>query len=125
MKNRQYTRLGSRTNWAIALGIAIAVALIVLIENDFSHAVHYINALTTAGGICVFVGLLVLVSYYGAFDIFGYAIKNPDYRRKITYLDYSAKKRNERDKSNCAPYLLVGAFCILTGLLGSWVIRLL
>lgn len=73
-------------------GIALFVAGL-LIKQDFTY-VGFMNSAFYTGGIVLFSGLLVLVSHWGAFDIFVYGFKdvfyhmnpNPDKTKK--YKDY-------------------------------------
>ena len=108
---------GSLAQCVIALVIGAVIALIVLIESDFVRIASYYDALTTAGAVVILVGLLVLVTYHGAFDIFGYAFKFHSTRRRVSYSEYMEKKKEGRSPLTFLPYLIVGAVILGAGLL--------
>ncbi len=112
----------SPVKYLICLVIAIAISIIVLLQTSFKYLTNYVNAFTTAGGALVFLGLLSLVTFYGAFDTMGYAFST--FRTKRRYHDlveYTEAKAEKRRHSNLPyiPYILVGVLFICLGLLFS------
>ena len=114
----------SPKHYIAAFILCAAVSFVMLWTRGYDKAFFYYDALSAAGGICFFFGLLKLVSYFGAFDTFGYSFgkmrqngtKRPDtpgqkeHSRLDSLYDYSNAKRAERSRSELTfmPYLLIG-----------------
>ena len=106
--------------YAAAAATAVLVTLLLLVRDGFSLRISYYNALSTAGAVTLFMGLLLMVSYFGVFDIFGYSFST--LRRQRRYKDlyeYSEAKREKRRRGDLyfLPWIIVGAGFLLAGLL--------
>ena len=106
-------------HYIIPACIGAAIALLSLLRNGFSARLHYVDALTVAGAVVIFLGLLGLVGHLGGFDVFGYSFSMFGTRRYKTLYDYSTAKQELRSRGGWtfAPYLLVGAVYLAVGLL--------
>ena len=110
----------SPRRYVAAAGIALLVALLVLLRDGFRLRIAYMNALSTAGAVVVLLGLLIMVDSFGAFDIFGYSFSTlgKDRRYKDLYAYGEARKEKRRRAGwTFMPFLLVGAAFLLAGLL--------
>ena len=111
-----------RYQWGHYLAAALigaAVAIAVLCQSSFTHLFSYYSALTTAGAVCVLLGLLWCVSYNGSFDMFGYAFSKFGTRRYEDLRTYSQIKMEKRSKHGWTfmPWITVGVVLIAAGLL--------
>ncbi|MCR4621303.1 MAG: DUF3899 domain-containing protein [Clostridiales bacterium] len=111
-----------RHHWGHYLAAALigaAVALAVLFQSSFSELFSYYSALTTAGAVCILLGLLFCVSYNGTFDVFGYAFAQFGSHRYENLLDYSRIKAEKRSKRGWTfmPWISVGVVFTALGLL--------
>ena len=102
--------------WITAFVLCALVALWALLRSDFHRAFNYMNALTAAGGVCIFAGLLMLVSFYGAFDFFGYAFMSRVKRKQTDYRSYQDEKKAARNRFRFLPFLITGAVFIAAGI---------
>ena len=102
--------------WITAFVLCALVALWALLRSDFHRAFNYMNALTAAGGVCIFTGLLMLVSFYGAFDFFGYAFMSRVKRKQTDYRSYQDEKKAARNRFRFLPFLITGAVFIAAGI---------
>lgn len=110
----------SPVKYIICCVIAIVISIVILAQTSFSYLINYVNAFTTAGGALIFLGLLSLVTFYGAFDTMGYAFST--FRTKRRYHDlveYTNAKEEKRKHSNLSfmPYLVTGITFLCIGLL--------
>ena len=115
--------------WIVATvyGIVVFVAGL-LIKQDFSY-VGFMNSAFYTGGIVLFSGLLLLVTHWGAFDIFVYGFKdvfyhmNPNPGKQKEYKDfpeYVEKKREIRQRKRYTflwPFLAWGGTYLLVMLI--------
>ena len=106
--------------YAAAAAAAVLVTFLVLLRDGFTLRISYYNALTTAGGATLLLGLLLAAGFFGAFDIFGYSFSTLRRQRRYHDLyDYSEAKREKRRHTDryFVPWLIVGAVFLLSGLL--------
>ena len=111
-----------RHHWGHYLAAALvgaAVALAALYQSSFTALFAYYSALTTAGAVCVLLGLLWCVSYNGTFDVFGYAFSHFGTRRYEDLRSYSQIKMEKRAKHGWTfmPWITVGIVLIAAGLI--------
>ena len=111
-----------RHHWGHYLAAALvgaAVALAALYQSSFTALFAYYSALTTAGAVCVLLGLLWCVSYNGTFDVFGYAFSHFGTRRYEDLHSYSQIKMEKRAKHGWTfmPWITVGIVLIAAGLI--------
>ena len=112
--------LHSPVRYIVALCLAIGITLIVLISRGFEYRINYVDAFSGAGILVFFLGLLQLVSFYGAFENFGYAFsllrgQNRRYRDLYEY----KKSRTEirlRSKLIFMPFISVGLLFLIVGI---------
>jgi len=108
----------SLKNYIIACVIGIGFTLLRLFTTSFDLMINYIDALTLAGGLVFFLGMLGLCSRLGAFDIFGYSfsIFRKDSKYKDMY-DYKTKKEESRSRKDLTfmPFVTVGILFFAVG----------
>ena len=112
----------SPKGYAIALVLAAAITVLALVQRGFDLLFYYADSFGIAGGVVFFLGLLLLVSYLGAFDTFGYAFSALGSKRRYQDLaDYTNAKKEKRSHEEWyfAPYITVGAVFLLVGLILS------
>ena len=98
----------------------IIVLVLYLLGHDNKILVSYCDGLFIAGATLILFGLLVLVTYFGALDIFSYAFNSKRINgKKETLYDYEERKKIERkpNSMNFIDYILVGAFYVLIALI--------
>lgn len=83
------------------------------LPEGIDQTLVWYEVLSVAGCVTVLIGALFTVSYYGAFDIFGYAFssdRKSEHRRYKDYVDYSEKKIAKRAREGYffVPYYVVG-----------------
>ena len=105
--------------YLIACALGAAVTAVCLFRGRLDVRMTWIDALTVAGAVVILLGLLGLVSHYGAFDIFGYAFSFFGYRKYGSLYEYSESKKEKRSKAGWSfmPYIIVGLLYLLAGLL--------
>lgn len=111
-------------HYVIALVIAVAVGLFrfsTLPEGISPWFVCY-EVLSVSGYTTFLVGGLMTVSYFGAFDLFGFVFtpRGQNGKKKYqNYTDYSEKKSEERVREGYffVPYFVVGAAVVLISML--------
>ena len=96
----------SPKRYIAAVVMNLVFSLIVLLVRGFDQLIFYYDALTAAGAISIFFGLLLLVAYFGAFDVFGFAISmfrgggsDASLRRDRDLYDYRNRKKEERNRN--------------------------
>lgn len=112
--------LHSLVRYIVAFAICATFSLVYLIINGWNYKIYYVDAFTVGGSISVLFGGLVLVTYLGAFDTFGYAFSTFGRNRKYKDLvDYTEKKQIKRGKNRFIfmPYITVGVIFIIVGLI--------
>ena len=102
------------------IGVTLYVATN-LIENQWSLVRSHCDACFIAGSVLVGISALVLLNFFGAFDIFSFYFnrKKKENGDKEMLYDYSLRKKGERAKFKLAflPYLLMGALFIVGALI--------
>ena len=103
------------------VGLLLAAALVfwILSQRGFDRVLCYVEALTTAGSVLIFIGLLQLVAFWGALDTFGYNLSLLGHKRYADLYDYTQRKKEKRAQSELIfmPFLTVGLFFLIAGLL--------
>lgn len=107
----------SLKKYITALIAGLFIILIYLALNGFSSYYNYCDAVGTAGGVVFFLGGLSLVSFLGAFDMFGYgfSVVFRHHEGYHDFIDYGEKKKAKRKKLNFPyiPYFVVGIFYLI------------
>ena len=113
--------LHSFHKYIVSATIVLIILIINLSLNNFKELIHYVNGLQIGGAIVFLIGGLSLVSYFGAFDTFGYAFsklrKDPEknYRDMYEFVTVKAEERKE-NRFTFIPYFVTGLFFILIGI---------
>lgn len=113
--------LHSPVRYIVGVVLALIIGFLCLLSKGFEYRISYVDAFSVAGAAVFFMGLLQAMSYYGAFDIFGYSFSS--FRRKerkyIDYVDYQTKKRAEKSNSKLTymPFIAVGAVFFIIGMI--------
>jgi hypothetical protein len=105
--------------YAISAAAGIVAALLSLLRTGFDLRIYYADAFTLAGLLLILIGLLLLTTHYGVFDIFGYSFSTFRERRYKTLYDYSQAHDAKRKRSGwrfMTP-ITVGAVFLIIGLL--------
>lgn len=101
--------------------LALIIGFLCLLSKGFEYRISYVDAFSVAGAAVFFMGLLQAMSYYGAFDIFGYSFSSfrTKERKYIDYVDYQTKKRAEKSNSKLTymPFIAVGAVFFIIGMI--------
>lgn len=111
----------SLDKYVISSSIVLIILIVNLSLNNFRDLINYVNGLQIGGAVIFLIGGLSLVSYYGAFDTFGYAFsklkKDPEkhYRDMYEFVTVKAEERKEH-KLPFMPYFATGLFFILIGI---------
>ena len=115
------TRLFRHAPWRYAAAFAAGamIALLSLLRTGFGYRLAWADALTTAGGVLLFLSLLGLTAHLGAFDIFGFSVSALGRRRYKNLYEYSAAHQEKRRRTGWTfgPLLLTGAVFLLAGLI--------
>jgi hypothetical protein len=113
--------LHSLARYIAAVIVAIIVGVICLITKGFEYRISYVNAFSVGGAIVFFLGLLQAVSFYGAFEIFGYSASSfrGKERRYKDYYEYQKAKELKRSQSELVyiPFIVVGAVFFVIGMI--------
>ena len=110
----------SPARYGAALALSVAVSVIVLAVRGFDLKIYYVDALSAAGGVTIFFGLLLWVASAGAFDMVGYGFSTFGGNRKYRDLyDYTVKKKEKRDRQGPTfmPYVVTGVVFMLVSFL--------
>lgn len=109
--------LHSWVKYLISFLIACLICFICLYNTSFEYIYNYSNASGTAGLALVFVGLISLANYFGAYDFFGYAFTIK--KDKMSYQDYMDKHQIKRKSKNLpfGPYFAIGLLFLLISLI--------
>ena len=113
--------INSWIRYLVSFVIGLIIAVIYLSLNGFKYFYNYVNAISTAGISLIFIGLLSLVSYLGAFYAFGYGFSQI-FGNKSNYkdlYDYTARKIEIRKRKNFIfmPYIIVGIIFVIISLI--------
>ena len=97
--------------------LGAAIVTVMLLHNPSRSRMAFADAFSVAGAVVVLLGLLLLVSYFGAFEIFGFSFSAHGARRYRTLYEYSEAKKEKRSKGGWTfmPYITVGAALLLIG----------
>lgn len=114
----------SPIHYAIASGIALVLFGIYWISTKFIW-IYVPDALCIAGAITLLVGLLLLISHYGAFDTIAYSFTTFRKREKRKYtdlVDYSERKASQRKLRDLffMPYIAIGTIILIIGIVLSF-----
>ena len=111
----------SPVRYIVGVVLALIIGFLCLLSRGFEYRISYVDAFSVAGGVVFFIGLLQCVSYYGAFDIFGYSFstfrkKNP---QGYDYVSYREQKRAKKSASGLTymPFIAVGAVFFIIGMI--------
>lgn len=100
--------------------IFIIISLVYLSINGFDVLINYVNALSTAGLVDIFVGGLVLVTKFGAFNTIGYGFARIFGNRKgyEDLYDYNERKSEiHRGSYSFAIYFIIGGIGVLVSVI--------
>ena len=96
-------------------------------SNVWNSLYYYANGATIAGFSMLFFGLLLVLSHFGAFDIFNFFFqrKKKEDGTKENYGDYVNRKKEEKGSLNLyfLPYIIVGVLFILFSIIAILIIR--
>ena len=96
--------------------IAIIVILYNSLKESFTSKIFYSDGLFIAGGLLVGYGLLIIVNYFGAFNIFQMMFnrKIVNGRREQLY-EFTVRKQEERKVGlfSFVDFFIVGFLCII------------
>lgn len=115
--------LHSLVKYIVSLIIGIILVITTLSIKGFSYLVSYEDAFFIAGAVVIFIGILSLLSNYGAFDLLAYSGKyvyNMSKKRKVErYPDYVENKIAIRKKMKYKwiPYVVVGCVFIIIAII--------
>ncbi|MBQ8815172.1 MAG: DUF3899 domain-containing protein [Lachnospiraceae bacterium] len=101
----------SPVHYGIAFGLNVFLVLLVLFLKGFDRILAYIDAFSVAGSVSVLYGMLMMVTSFGAFDMFGYAFSSFRTERKYKdFYEYTVvkKKKQEGKEKTYTPYIIVG-----------------
>lgn len=112
----------SPIRYIVAFIIAAIITILYLSNTSFLVLRAYADGMVTGGVFTIFIGLLVLLSNFGAFDMFSYAFSRVSRSNRERYHDlyeYSEDKRIKRSSNRYVfmPYLVVGALFILVSII--------
>ena len=112
----------SPIRYIVAFIIAAIITILYLSNTTFQVLRAYADGMVTGGVVTIFIGLLVLLSNLGAFDMFSYAFSRVSRSNRERYHDlyeYSEDKRIKRSSNRYVfmPYLVVGALFILVSII--------
>lgn len=110
----------SSGHYLAALFLAAAVAAFRFSTLPDGIDVWYVcyEILSVAGYVTFLVGGLMTVTYFGAFDLFGFVF-SPGQKKFKNYADYTQKKTEKRAREGYffVPYYVVGIVLVLISLL--------
>ena len=82
--------------YILASVLVLVIFIVNLCLNNFKELIHYINGVQIGGAVVFLIGGLSFVSYFGAFDTFGYAFsklrKDPEKNYRDMYEFVSVKE---------------------------------
>jgi hypothetical protein len=113
--------LHSLHKYIISASFCVIILIVNLSLNNFKELINYINGFQIGGAVIFLIGGLSLVSYFGAFDTFGYAFsklkKDPEknYRDMYEFVTVKEEERKEH-KFPFIPYFVTGLFFVLIGI---------
>ena len=121
MKFLKKVFLHSLHKYIIGASICVIILIINLCLNNFNELINYVDGFQIGGAVVFLMGGLSLVSYYGAFDTFGYAFsklkKDPEKQYRDMYEFVTVKETERKEfKYPYIPYFVVGLIFILIGI---------
>ena len=118
--------LHSPKRYLAALGLAALLTGLRLWSLGGTLPLFWADALETAGGVLILLGLLGLVAHLGAFDTVGYAFNTFRSQRRYKDLyEYSAAKKDSRSRQpwGFMAFIAVGAVFLVAGLVLAAAVR--
>ena len=116
----------SPVRYIAGVGLATVICFVCLFTKGFDYSISFVDAFQAAGGVLFFLGLLQCVSFYGAFEIFGYGFScfRGKERRYKDYYEYQKAKQAERSRSELTyvPFIVVGIFYFSIGLILKFIL---
>lgn len=109
---------------AVILTAVVAALRYFALPEGVDAGFKWYESLSVSGYVTFFVGALMMVAYWGAFDLFGYVFspgRMGGHRKYKDYADYSSQKMAKRAKTGCyfVPYFVVGILVVLISTLFS------
>ena len=96
--------------------VTIVVVLVNSLRDNFTNRIFYSDGLFIAGALLIGYGLLIVVNYFGAFDVFQLLFnkKTVDGRKENLY-EFSTRKKEERRVRvfNFLDFIIVGVICLI------------
>lgn len=118
--------LHSPREYLIALGLGALLTGLRLWSLGGTLSLFWADALETAGGVLILLGLLGLVARLGAFDTVGYAFSTFRSRRRYEDLyAYASAKKEERSRRSWGfmAFIAVGVLFLAAGLILAAAVR--
>lgn len=118
--------LHSARRYLIALGLAVLLTALRLWSLGGNLPLFWADALETAGGVLILLGLLGLVARLGAFDTVGYAFSTFRSQRRYKDLyEYSEAKKEGRSHQawGFMAFIAVGAVFLIGGFVLAGAVR--
>lgn len=106
---------------AVILAVAVGAFRYSTLPEDIDFRFICYEVLSVSGYVTFLIGALLTVSYFGAFDLFGFVFSpgNSGEKRKYRdYAQYSQKKAEKRARERYffVPYFVVGVVVVLLSL---------
>lgn len=103
---------------ALILAVAVGAFRFSTLPEGISARFTWYEILSVSGYVTFLIGALLTVSYFGAFDIFGYAFSTfraAEKRKYKDYVQYSQQKAEKRSRGKYyfVPYYVVGIAVVL------------
>lgn len=117
-----------RSPWHYLCASIVAIAMglfrFFTLGADVSPRFMWFEILSVSGFVTCLIGALLLVAYWGAFDLFGYVFspgRTGEHRKFANYADYTQKKEEKRARNGWyfVPYFVVGIVLMLISMLFS------
>lgn len=107
---------------AAILAVAVGLFRYFALPEGLNAAYVRGECLSVSGVVTFLVGMLLMVGYFGAFDLFGYVFspgRTGNVRKYSSYADYTEKMVEKRSKGNLyfVPFFVVGALVVLLSVL--------
>ena len=107
---------------AVVLAVAVGLFRYFALPEGLNAAFVRSECLSVSGVVTFLVGMLLMVGYFGAFDLFGYVFspgRTGSVRKYRNYTDYTEKMVEKRSRGNLyfVPFFVVGALVVLLSVL--------
>lgn len=117
----------SPITYIVCFSVCCIISLVYSYFYSFSSA-RISESILNSGIMMVFVGILVLCSFYGAFDTFAYGFQSLRSKKNRKYEDlvqYTRIKGEERSKKSLpyVPFMVVGLLFVIVGIILSFIIK--